>query len=329
MSIRYRLVLITVILSILGVCLASGLAHAHSEANLKDAAIRQLTGLRRARAYQIQSYFRTVRNHVLSLSDDRMFVDAMQEFGLAYTELDSLPSDQATCRAVSAWYEQAYLPGVRRFMILTNPATAYLPVGTAAYWLQNRYVLPHDRAVQSIQHDRYGAAYLRVHAKYGPSFRKLVDQFGYYDLLLVYPKDLRVIYSAAHNPDFGTSLSIGPYRDSSLAGIAARAMTVPDPQAVFVADYSRYTPLDGAPAAFLASPIFDGGSRVGAFVLQISTDEIDRVVSGNRAWEADGLGKTGDVEIVGPDRLLRSTSRSFIEHSGEFLKRVQEAPNSC
>lgn len=324
MSIRYRLMLIMVSLSVLGVCLASGLAHAHSEANLKDAVIRQLTGLRRTRAYQIQSYFRTVRNHVVTLSDDRMFVDAMKEFDLAYAKLDSLPSDQVMCRGVSAWYEQKYLPDVRRFMTLNKPLTAYLPVGTAAYWLQNQYVLPSDRAVQSIQLTRQGAAYTRIEAKYGPSFRKLVDQFGYYDLLLIYPSDLRVIYSSAHNPDFGTSLSIGPYRDTALAGIAAQAMKSPDPDAVFVADYSHYMPLKGAPAAFLASPIVDGSSRVGAFILQISSHEIDRVVSGNQSWEADGLGKTGDVEIVGPDRLMRSTSRRFIEHPAEFLKDLKQ-----
>src|SRR4051794_29382591 len=99
MSIRYRLVLIMVCLSILGVCVSSWRAYAHGEANLKDAVIRQLAGLRRTRAYQIESYFRTIRNHVVSLSDDRMFVDAMQEFGLACGKLDSLPNDQTLRRA--------------------------------------------------------------------------------------------------------------------------------------------------------------------------------------------------------------------------------------
>src|SRR5947209_11154481 len=118
MSIRYRLVLVMVCLSVLGVCVASGLAHAHGEANLKDAAVRQLTGLRRARAYQVQSYFRTVRNHVLSLSDDRMFVEAMQEFDGAYAKLDTLPDEPSIRRAVNSWYEQAYLPSLTRFLVL-------------------------------------------------------------------------------------------------------------------------------------------------------------------------------------------------------------------
>src|SRR3954447_15146281 len=133
MSIRYRLVLIMACLSILGVCVSSWLAHTRAEANLKDAAIRQLSGLRRTRAYQIESYFRMVRNHVLSLSDDRMFVEAMQEFDGAYSKLDTLPNEPSVRHAVNAWYEQAYLPAVSRFMILTKTPAAYLPAGTAAY----------------------------------------------------------------------------------------------------------------------------------------------------------------------------------------------------
>src|SRR5436305_2812637 len=144
MSIRYRLVLIMACLSILGVCVSSWLAHTRAESNLKDAEIRQLSGLRRARAYQVESYFRTIRNHVLSLSNDRMFVEAMQEFDGAYGKLDTLPNQPAVRQAVNSWYEKAYLPAVSKFMILTKPPAAYLPVGTAASWLQNQFVLPRD-----------------------------------------------------------------------------------------------------------------------------------------------------------------------------------------
>ncbi len=324
MSIRYRLVLIMVALCIFAVSVSSWLARIHGEAILKDAEIRKLTGLRRSRAYQIESYFRTVRNHVLSLSDDRMFVEAMQEFGSAYGKLDSLRDDATLDRAVSAWYGKDYLPGIRQFTALTKKPSDYLPVGTAAYWLQNRYVLPQNLAVHSGQIDGLGTVYERVHAEYDPPFRKLIRQFGYYDLLLVQPRDLRIIFSAAHNPDFGTSLSIGPYRDTALAGVVARGMSAPDPEAVFVADYSLYPPVRGAPAAFVASPIFDGPSCVGLFVIQLSTAEIDRVVSGNRGWESDGLGQTGDVEIVGPDHLLRSSPRKFLEHPQGFLNGPHE-----
>jgi class 3 adenylate cyclase/HAMP domain-containing protein len=209
-------------------------------------------------------------------------------------------------------------------LLLNKPPAAYLPTSAAAYWLQNQFVLPRDRAATRADFSGHSVAYHQVHAKYDNPLRKLIDQFGYYDLLLVHPRDLRVLYSAAHNPDFGTSLSFGPYRDTPLAAIASRAMASLDPDAVLVADYSHYMPLKGAPAAFVASPISEGASRVGTFVMQISTAEIDRVVSGNREWEKDGLGKTGDVEIVGPDGLMRSTARRFIEHPQEFLKDLEQ-----
>ena len=319
MSIRYRLVLIMVGLSIVGVGVSSSLAHTHGEASLKDALIWHLTGLRRSRASQIESYFRTLSSHVLSLSEDRMFVEAMQEFGTAAGKLDLLPDNPTLRNVVSAWYDENYLPTIRQATGLKKHPSDYLPVGSAAYWLQNQYVLPADRALRSDQLEHLGTAYERVHAKYDPPFRKLIRKFGYYDLLLVQPHDLRVIFSAAHNPDFGTSLSVGPYRDTSLADVVARAMSTPDPDAVFVADYSLYAPAQGAPAAFIATPIFEGPSRVGAFVIRISTAEIDRVVSGNRGWERDGLGQTGDIVIVGPDHLVRSSPRRSLEHPQEFL----------
>ena len=326
MSIRYRLQLIMVGLSILGVSVSSWLADSEVESNLKKDVIRQLSGLCRSRAYQIESYFRTVRNHVDSLSRDRMFIEAMQEFDLAYRRLDSLPNDPALRDGVTGWYKEAYLPGVERFVPLTQGLPDYLPVGTAGYWLQNHFVLPPDRSVRSAQSGGVGGAYMGVHAKYDGPFRKLIQRFGYYDLLLIEPKDLRVIYSAAHNPDFGTSLRIGPYRKTPLAGIVGLATATSDPEAVFVSDFSGYTPLKGAPAAFVASPIFDGPTRMGTFVMQISTAEIDRVLSGDRAWKKDGLGQSGDIEIVGPGHFMRSTSRDFIEHRQQFINRLKGSP---
>ena len=42
-------------------------------------------------------------------------------------------------------------------------------------------------------------------------------------------------------------------------------------------------------------------------------DAIDRVMTGGQQWERDGLGKTGEAYLVGPDFLMRSNSRFLIE----------------
>ena len=42
--------------------------------------------------------------------------------------------------------------------------------------------------------------------------------------------------------------------------------------------------------------------------------------------ERNGSGQTGDVEIVGPGYLMRSTSRDFIEHPQQYLDRLKGSP---
>jgi class 3 adenylate cyclase len=161
--------------------------------------------------------------------------------------------------------------------------------------------------------------YTRVHAKYDRPIRKLASQFGYDDLLLIELANLQIVYSVAKNPDFGTSLRAGPYRDTPLANIVRQAAVTEDRDAVFTADFTRYEPARGNPAAFVATPIFDGPTRVGVFAMQLSIAEIDRAISGNRGWSKDGLGETGGLEIIGSDHLMRSTSREFIEHPEQVL----------
>jgi methyl-accepting chemotaxis protein len=163
--------------------------------------------------------------------------------------------------------------------------------------------------------------YSSVYAKYDAPIRKLAKQFGYDDLLLIELTNLQIVYSVAKNPDFGTSLKGGPYRDTLLANIVRQAAVTQDRDALFTADFRRYEPAKGNAAAFIATPIFDGPTRVGVLAIQLSSAEIDRAISGNRGWRNDGLGETGDLEIIGRDHLMRSTARKFIEHP-EYVSRV-------
>src|SRR3954451_24061219 len=320
MSIRYRLLLTMIALSSIAVVVCSLLAYCSAKNSLRSAAIRQLAGIRRSRAYSVQSFFERVRHDSDSLSDDRMFIEALGEFGRAYGALNTTP-DQNRQAKVVRFYEEAFLPEVQRYMSLPRPHARYIPRTEVAYVLQDRYVIPHFTAKSGSEPEGTEAndLYSRVHAKYDAPIRKLAKQFGYDDLLLIELSNLQIVYSVAKNPDFGTSLSTGPYRHTPLADVVRQAAATADPNAVFIADFTRYEPVMGNAAAFIATPIVNGSKRVGVFAIQLSTAEIDRAISGNRGWRKDGLGETGDLEIVGPDHLLRSTARKFIEHPGEVL----------
>ena len=114
------------------------------------------------------------------------------------------------------------------------------------------------------------------------------------------------MYSALKKPDFGTTLIRGPYKGTALARAFESCRDSADADPVCLTDFAAYEPSMGAPAAFMASPIDDRNKRVGVLAFELSLDEIDRVVSGNNGWEKDGLGKSGDSGIVGPDFLMRT-----------------------
>ena len=63
----------------------------------------------------------------------------------------------------------------------------------------------------------------------------------------------------------------------------------------------RYRPTLGVPSAFVGTPVFDGGRPIAVLILQLSADAIDRVMTGDEQWARDGLGKTGETYLVGPD----------------------------
>ena len=165
--------------------------------------------------------------------------------------------------------------------------------------------------------------YSKVHAKYHPSFRKLADEFGYYDVFLIDAGTGRIVYSVKKEVDFATSLYIGPYRNSGLAKAVQEARNAPDPSLVPLVDFEMYEPSYGAPAAFAAAAVYDGTKLSGVLAIQLPNDEIDRVVSGDQGWESEGLGKSGDSGVVGADYRLRSNARGFLQRKEEALTQMR------
>ena len=60
-------------------------------------------------------------------------------------------------------------------------------------------------------------------------------------------------------------------------------------------------------------------------VLKLPIEPISNALSGNRQWEAEGLGKTGEVYLVGPDQTMRNDSRFLIEDRAAFLATLRRS----
>ena len=73
----------------------------------------------------------------------------------------------------------------------------------------------------------------------------------------------------------------------------------------------------------MAAPVIDQGVVIGVLVAQLSIEEIDNVVTGDRRWRQEGFGATGEAYLVGPDYLVRSGPRAFYENRDHYYRRAE------
>lgn len=325
-ALRYKLMAVLLSLGITTFAVTGSISYIQHLDSLKQSVVNHLTSIRRAKAFQIESYYRTIHNHVLTLSVDRMFIDAMKEFRGAYKKLNAVPVSGKQRNAVIEDYRSRVYPQMQALKIARPRFEDYLPVTPAAFHLQYSYIVknpfPPDRR-REFQSAEDGSAYDRVHAKYHPSFQKIVETYGYYDIYLIDDESQRVVYDVNKDRDLGTSLQVGPYRESNLAKIVKQCMATKNPDDVFFSDFEPYEANLGEPTQWVASPIFDGKRRIGVLALQISTAHLEDVVTGRRGWQKDGLGQSGRSNIVGADYRVRTNARSFLENPEKFLQQLK------
>src|SRR5215472_5137232 len=141
LSIRYKLLGLLLSLGVATFAVTGTIAYIKNQQALKQDVISRLTGLNRTKAVQIQSYYRTVHNHVESLSDDRMFVQAMRDFSHAYLKLNSASIPANMIVAVHDDYRQNFYPEMQKLHVARPRIEEYYPSTPAAIQLQYLYII--------------------------------------------------------------------------------------------------------------------------------------------------------------------------------------------
>ncbi|WP_371999201.1 methyl-accepting chemotaxis protein (plasmid) [Tistrella mobilis] len=224
--------------------------------------------------------------------------------------------------AVEARYDtlQAYLSTIREDLLLTagQPTTikalndfrsAYATLnvrGGAPDLLQRLYITDNPFPTgekQKLDGASDGSTYSFNHTRYHPGFRDFQQTRGYYDVFLISPQG-EVVYTVFKENDFGTSLEQGPWSRTGLAGVFRAARDAGAPGQVALVDFEAYAPSAGAPASFIATPVFDGPRLVGVLAFQMPIGRINDIMQATT-----GMGRTGETYLVGADGLMRSDSR--------------------
>jgi HAMP domain-containing protein len=202
---------------------------------------------------------------------------------------------------------------------------SYIPKIAQVYYLQYHYIATNPYPTgqkHRLNQARDGSGYSEIHRRYHPIFRNIIEKFGYYDMFLIDPQG-NIVYTVFKETDFTTNLKTGPYKDSNLARLVALVQTAKEQNYAWLIDFESYTPSYGAPAAFIAAPIFNHSTLVGVLAFQLPVNEINAVMTGNQNWEGDGLGKTGETYLVGNDTLMRSVSRFLVQDPQGYVQRLQ------
>ena len=325
-SIRYKLLSLLLLLGVMTFAVTGTIAYLKYLSALKHDVMNQLTGLNRSKGFQIEAYYTTIHNHAETLSDDRMFTQAMREFRDAFFRMDAAPVPAEAIDQVRQDYMQNFYPEMQKLKMARGRVEDYLPYTPASIQLQYLYIVknPNPKGQRDeLVNAEDGSDYSAIHEKYHPAFRNIIKKFGYYDLYLIDYKTGRIVYEVEKDRDFATSLIQGPYRDSNLAKVAKLCMASNDPDAVFFSDFEPYEASAGEPTQYVASPIWDGQEMLGVFALQLSSAAIDNVMTGNRNWKRDGLGESGEAVIIGDDYLMRTNSRQYLENPDQFLAKLK------
>ncbi|MGE0385469.1 MAG: methyl-accepting chemotaxis protein [Gammaproteobacteria bacterium] len=312
LRLRGQLVAAMLLAGLLPLAVAAILMNLKAGAALQAQAFNQLESLRAAKAHAVEDYFQRIHDQARTLAESTMAADALAGFRDAFR---SLPKDLraggidagAVDARLTEYYTDTFAAEFRRQGGRDVDARSLLPEDPAARAAQylfiaaNRHPLGQKDALDRAEGP---AGYNVVHARFHPILRSFQQKFGYYDVFLVDARSGRVVYTVFKELDFGSDLLRGPYRDSSLGRAVRAAIDDPTGSAVQSADFAPYLPSYDAPAAFVAVPIRSGGATVGVLAFQMPVGRINDIMQ-----QAEGLGRTGETYLVGPDLKMRSQSR--------------------
>ena len=327
LSIKSKLVLILLSSSLLSIAVIGFLGWRNNRVTLTDQVFNRMLGIRRTKAEQLEAYFHTMRNQVEVLGQDDMVIEAMIALNRSFRALRNQPITDELNTGLETFYTAQFFP--KLFANLPGQADylLYRPTNPAGIYLQYHYIAANpyqsDAEKTLLDQAKDGSDYSRQHLYYHPRLRNIAQKLGFDDLILVNVESGDVVYTTGKQTDFGSNLLTGPYRQGNEADAFELARANAERGAVQLVDFELYRPGYGTPSSFWSIPLYNGPHLVGIMLVQISLTEVNKIMTYNAEWEEVGLGKTGEIYIVGPDLLLRSDSRFLIEDPTAYMAQLR------
>ncbi len=312
-TLRKKLIIAFLSAGLLPLIVGGIIANHQASTALETAAFNQLESMREIKRRNIEDYFQSIHDQVLTLSENPNTVIAMNTLkmgfhndkGLKKLEPGALESAHGDLKR---YYETQYGAEYQNQNGKAIDTSALMPREDIEVYRQFRYIAQNPNPLgekHKLDHAPLkGEQYDRVHREFHPAFRSFLEKFGYYDIFLIDPDTGHIIYSVFKELDYGTSLLTGPYKDTNFARAFRRARDAGIKDAVILEDFEPYSPSYEAAASFISSPIYDKNRLAGVLIFQMPVGRINEIMTSNA-----GLGETGETYLLGGDHLMRSQSR--------------------
>jgi len=322
-----KLLLAILVPTLLSIVVISLMGFVVAKQTLEEQSFKQLMAVRESKKKQIENYFQQIRKQIRTFSEDRMIIDAMLQFNNRFFTGRSGELSMSDEDKLRDYYKTEFLPRLNRNLEQAADIESFWPKEERVLNIQFEYLAANtfptgekDRMIDSITKNLYSDA----HVKYHPIIRNYLKTFGYYDIFLIDHDSGNIVYSVFKEVDFGTSLLNGPYKDTNFAKAFRAARMATKKDFVLMTDFEPYFPSYNAPAAFIASPIFQGEEKIGVLIFQMPIVEINRVMTGDNNWEGEGLGQSGETYLIGLDHKMRNNSRFLIEDKQNYLSQIKK-----
>ncbi len=326
LTLRSKLLLMLLPTSLLSMGTVALLSYQSGKKALTAQATDQVLSIRASKKQQIENHFRTLRDTFGVFGDDVAVVSATSLFKDGFNQLGRTRLSDDRRRKLEEYYRTSYLPVLaKRSPKETVLFETVFPRNDKGIEAQTLFIAENPRAPDRstlIDHP-VSNPYTLAHFAYHAWFREVAQKLKLYDLMLVDADSGAVIYGVLKEPDFGTSLIDGPYANSNMGRLFRQILSEHKKGLVRLSDLENYTASNFDPSMFIATPVYANFKLIGVMIGQLSVEEISRTMNGEKSWAQDGLGKTGNAFVVGPNLLLRSEHRGIVENKDVFIGQLR------
>jgi class 3 adenylate cyclase len=323
-SIQSKIMVMLLVSSLASLAVICVVEYISGRNTLVPAAAERMTELREAQKRAMEMLFADLTNSLIVYSNGSTVVEAVQAFTAGFDQLANATIDPGQQQSLVNYYNDKLSKPIQQATGDKLSIDALLPNSNAQKYLQVHYTVPSSGPSTTPDDAGDGSAWSAANSRFNNYFREIATRFEYRDAVLLDTRG-NLVYSVNKGPALGTNILTGPYRESNLCGAYQKAMGANSVDFVWITDFEPFQPQLGVPIAWLVSPIVSAGKTEGVLALPLPISKVNRIMTADKHWKAAGMGETAETYLAGPDNLMRSDSRLFLEDPKKYQREAVAA----